>query len=43
LADYWVANLHGSYQLTKELQIYGFVNNLFNRKFATLVLISTRG
>jgi iron complex outermembrane recepter protein len=35
LADYWVANLHGSYQLTKELQIYGFVNNLFNRKFAT--------
>lgn len=35
LADYWVANLHGSYQLTNELQIYGFVNNLFNRKFAT--------
>lgn len=35
LADYWVANLHGSYQLTKELQIYGVVNNLFNRKFAT--------
>src|SRR5262245_59438696 len=23
LADYWVANLHGSYQLTKEWQIYG--------------------
>jgi iron complex outermembrane receptor protein len=35
LADYWVANLHGSYQLTKEVQIYGFINNLFNRKFAT--------
>jgi iron complex outermembrane receptor protein len=35
LADYWVANLHGSYQLTKELQLYGVVNNLFNRKFAT--------
>jgi iron complex outermembrane receptor protein len=35
LADYWVANLHGSYQLTKELQVYGVVNNLFNRKFAT--------
>src|SRR5262249_11000348 len=32
LADYWVANLHGSYQLTKELQVYGVVNNLFNRK-----------
>ena len=25
LADYWVANLHGSYQLTKEVQIYGVV------------------
>jgi outer membrane receptor protein involved in Fe transport len=36
LADYWVANLNGSYQLTKELQIYGFVNNLFNRRFAYL-------
>jgi iron complex outermembrane receptor protein len=36
LADYWVANLHGSYQLTKELQIYGVIKNLFNRKFATL-------
>jgi iron complex outermembrane recepter protein len=35
LADYWVANLHGSYQLTKELQIYGVIKNLFNRKFAT--------
>jgi iron complex outermembrane receptor protein len=35
LADYWVANLHGSYQLTDEVQIYGFVKNLFNRKFAT--------
>jgi iron complex outermembrane receptor protein len=35
LADYWVANLHGSYQLTKDVQIYGFINNLFNRKFAT--------
>jgi iron complex outermembrane recepter protein len=36
LADYWVANLHGSYQLTNELQLYGFVKNLFNRKFATV-------
>jgi iron complex outermembrane receptor protein len=35
LADYWVANLHTSYQVSKELQIYGLVNNLFNRKFAT--------
>src|ERR1700751_1125363 len=36
LADYWVANVHGSYQLTKEWQIYGVINNLFNRKFATV-------
>jgi iron complex outermembrane receptor protein len=36
LADYWVANLHGSYQVTKDVQIYGFINNLFNRKFATV-------
>src|SRR5262249_45152083 len=36
LADYWVANVHGSYQLTKDVQIYGFINNLFNRKFATV-------
>jgi iron complex outermembrane recepter protein len=35
IADYWVANLHTSYQVTKEVQIYGLVNNLFNRKFAT--------
>lgn len=35
LADYWIANLHGSYQLSKEWQIYGVINNLFNRKFAT--------
>ena len=35
LPDYWVANLHGSYQLTNEVQIYGVIKNLFNRKFAT--------
>jgi iron complex outermembrane recepter protein len=35
IADYWIANLHGSYQLTKEWQVYGVINNLFNRQFAT--------
>jgi iron complex outermembrane recepter protein len=34
LADYWVANAHASYQVSKEYQIYGRVNNLFNRHFA---------
>jgi iron complex outermembrane receptor protein len=34
LPSYWVANLHTSYQLRKDLQIFGVVNNLFNRKFA---------
>ena len=35
LPAYWVANLHRSYQLTKELQVFGIVNNLFNQKYAT--------
>jgi iron complex outermembrane receptor protein len=33
LPAYWVANLHTSYQLTKEVQVFGLVNNLFNRKY----------
>lgn len=34
LAGYWLLNLHVFYQLTKNLQIFGLVNNLFNRKYA---------
>jgi iron complex outermembrane recepter protein len=34
VADYWVTNLHTSYQITKQVQVYGLVNNLFNRHFA---------
>jgi iron complex outermembrane receptor protein len=34
VADYWVANLHTSYQINKQVQIYGLVNNLFNRHYA---------
>jgi iron complex outermembrane recepter protein len=33
LPGYWLANLHSSYQLRKDLQIFGVVNNLFNQKF----------
>jgi iron complex outermembrane receptor protein len=32
---YWVTNLHTSYQLTKELQIFGVVTNLFNQRYYT--------
>jgi outer membrane receptor protein involved in Fe transport len=35
LAGYAVVNLHSSYQLTKNVQIYGLVENLFDKKFAT--------
>ena len=31
---YWIANLHTSYQINKEVQVFGLVNNVFNRKFA---------
>jgi iron complex outermembrane receptor protein len=34
LPAYWVVNLHTSYQLTKDLQIFGVVNNLFDRRYA---------
>ena len=34
LPAYWLANLHTSYQVRKDLQIFGIVNNLFNQKFA---------
>ena len=33
LPGYWVVNLHASYQVTKELQIFGLVNNLFDRRY----------
>ena len=35
LADYWIANLHASYQYTKQVQFYGSINNVFNRHYAT--------
>jgi outer membrane receptor protein involved in Fe transport len=35
LPAYWVANLRTSYQITDHIQVFGLVNNLFNRRFAT--------
>ena len=32
---YWVTNLRTSYQLTKELQVFGLVTNLFDQKYYT--------
>jgi iron complex outermembrane receptor protein len=32
---YWVTNLHTSYQITKEAQLFGLVTNLFNQKYYT--------
>lgn len=30
---YWVANLHTSYQLTKEVELFGLIQNLFNQHY----------
>ncbi|WOJ88752.1 TonB-dependent receptor [Methylocapsa polymorpha] len=35
LPAYWVANLHASYQVTDNFQVFGLVNNLFNNRSAT--------
>jgi iron complex outermembrane receptor protein len=32
---YWVTNLHTSYQVTKEAQVFALVTNLFNQKYYT--------
>jgi iron complex outermembrane receptor protein len=32
---YWVTNLHTSYQITKETQVFGVVTNLFNQRYYT--------
>jgi iron complex outermembrane receptor protein len=32
---YWVANLHTSYQLTREVQLFGLITNLFNQRYYT--------
>jgi iron complex outermembrane receptor protein len=35
LPGYWVVNLRTSYQVNQHLQVFGLVNNLFDRRFAT--------
>jgi iron complex outermembrane receptor protein len=30
---YWVVNLHTSYQVTKDIEVFGLVNNLFNQHY----------
>jgi iron complex outermembrane receptor protein len=34
LPGYWVVNLQTTYQLTKQIQLFGLINNLFNRRYA---------
>jgi len=34
LPGYWVANIHASYRLTDHIQLYGLINNLFNKRYA---------
>ncbi len=35
LPEYWVTNLHTSYQLTEHFQLFGLLNNIFDRQYAT--------
>ena len=35
LPAYWVANLYTSYQLTKEVQLFALVNNVFDQRYST--------
>jgi iron complex outermembrane recepter protein len=35
LPSYWYVNLNTSYQVTKEVQLFGLATNLFNKRFAT--------
>ena len=33
LSGYWLLNLHASYQLTKEVQVFLLLNNVFDRRY----------
>jgi iron complex outermembrane receptor protein len=35
LPAYWFVNLHSSYQISKNVQVFALVNNVFNKTFAT--------
>ena len=32
---YWVVNLHSSYHVTKNVEVFGLVRNLFNQRYYT--------
>src|SRR5262249_49367178 len=32
---YWVVNLHSSYEVTKNVEVFGLVQNLFNQRYYT--------
>ncbi len=34
LSGYWLVNLHATYQVTRQVQLFGLINNLFNRRYA---------
>ena len=34
LPGYWLVNLNASYQVTEQVQLFGLVNNLFDRRYA---------
>jgi iron complex outermembrane receptor protein len=36
LPGYWVANLHSNYQITKNVEVFGSVRNLFDRRYYTM-------
>ena len=33
IPTYWVVNLHSSYQITKNFEVFGLVKNLFNQRY----------
>jgi outer membrane receptor protein involved in Fe transport len=33
LSGYWLVNLHATYQATSEVQLFGLINNVFNRRY----------
>jgi iron complex outermembrane receptor protein len=43
LPSYTVFNLHTSYQITKNLQIYGRIDNIFDNRYSTLGTFFDRG
>lgn len=34
LPGYWLANIHTSYRVTRNVEVFGFINNLFDKRYA---------